>query len=415
MGVASLNNVSELKLSEVNAEATQRALGALEKLNFPTRKTEDWKYTRVNKLVKREYAQSFESTVSSVDEFLIPDLEAHVVVIENGVVNNALSTFVNEGSFYVGTLSDALANRTDVYAQYFNKLANNQEEIFTAINTAYNNDGILIWAGKNHQATKAVHIIHLSTGEQKLANNRIVVVAERSSELNVVESYVSKDSKNNLVNTVVEAFAAENSKLLIDKLQYASNEDAFICTDQMVQQQDSNLIVNTFTLSGGLVRNTLTIDVEGQNAFTGMNGLYMPKGKQHVDNHTKVNHKVANCVSSELYKGVLADRSTGVFNGKVIVFEDAQKIEAYQQNKNVLVSTDATMNAKPELEIYADDVKCSHGTTTGQFDEAAVFYLQARGISKAKAKELLVSAFANEVIEKIENPVVQNFVFGLMQ
>jgi Fe-S cluster assembly protein SufD len=168
-------------------------------------------------------------------------------------------------------------------------------------------------------------------------------------------------------------------------------------------------------LNGGLVRNNLNIEVKGQNCCTNLNGAYILKGSQHVDNHTTVDHIAANCESHELYKGVVNDKSTAVFNGKVFVRKDAQKINAFQSNANVLLSDDSTVNSKPELEIYADDVKCSHGSTTGQLDEEAVFYLRARGLSEMSARKLMISAFINDVIEKVENEEVKEFVFNILQ
>ena len=180
------------------------------------------------------------------------------------------------------------------------------------------------------------------------------------------------------------------------------------------QQQDSNLTINTLTLNGNFVRNDVVIRVDGQNAESNLNGAYILRNNQLVDNHTVVDHLVPNCQSNELYKGVLYDKSTAVFNGKVFVRQDAQKINAFQSNGNVLMSEDATVNSKPELEIYADDVKCSHGSTTGQLDEEAIYYLRARGISEKSAKELLVSAFIADVLNRIENQDLLDFTNNVL-
>jgi Fe-S cluster assembly protein SufD len=203
--------------------------------------------------------------------------------------------------------------------------------------------------------------------------------------------------------------------LTIDKIQQEADSNFNILSEYVNQAKDSNFTINTITLDGGLVRNNLNIDVNGQNCETHLSGAYILKGKQHVDNHTTVDHKVAHCESKELYKGVIDENATAVFNGKVFVRKDAQKINAFQSNGNVLLSDTATVNSKPELEIYADDVKCSHGSTTGQLDEEAVFYLRARGISEKSARALMVSAFIGDVIDKIEIEAVKAYVHTLIE
>ena len=207
-------------------------------------------------------------------------------------------------------------------------------------------------------------------------------------------------TSENFTNVISEIHVGKNAKLTIDKLQEENETCSHIATELVNQQQDSNFTINTVTLNGLLVRNNLTIEVNGQNCETNLNGAYILNGNQHVDNHTVVDHKVANCESNELYKGVIDGKATAVFNGKVFVRKDAQKINAFQSNGNVLLSDDATINSKPELEIYADDVKCSHGSTTGQLDEEAVFYLRARGLSEASARQLMVGAFIEDVTNR---------------
>ena len=188
-----------------------------------------------------------------------------------------------------------------------------------------------------------------------------------------------------------------------------------MATEQIAQAKDSTFTINTLTLNGTLVRNNLNIEVNGVNCNTHLNGAYLLKENQHVDNHTMVDHKAPHCESNELYKGVIDDKATAVFNGKVFVRKDSQKINAFQSNGNVLLSDNATVNSKPELEIYADDVKCSHGSTTGQLDEEAVFYLRARGISERSARHLMVSAFIVDVLEKIENQQVLDFTHKILK
>jgi Fe-S cluster assembly protein SufD len=203
--------------------------------------------------------------------------------------------------------------------------------------------------------------------------------------------------------------------LTLHKIQAEAGTNFHVSKENIKQDKDSNFTLHTTTLNGNFVRNDVNVAVNGQNCETNLYGAYILNGTQHVDNHTVIDHKVAHCLSNELYKGVIDDKATAVFNGKVFVRKDAQKINAFQSNANVLMSDDATVNSKPELEIYADDVKCSHGSTTGQLDEEAVFYLRARGISEKSARNLVVSAFVNDALEKTENEEVLAYIYSLVK
>lgn len=403
-----LNSLSDfgIELSD-----SLEAIRSISNLSFPTRKTEDWKYSPINKIIKKDYVQIEDEKAINLSKFLIPDLDAHLVVLVNGIYSEGLSS-KPQNNIIIESLSKALNDKRINLINKFNKIANNAEEVFTAVNTGYFKDGILVYIPKNEIADKPVHILHIVTENKVVSNPRFLIVAEPFAELNIIQSYASENVSDCFVNTVTEVFVEQNAKVVIDKLQVENPGNSHICSENIHQEKDSYFKINTFTISGDFVRNGLTIDVDGENCTSEMNGMYLLSGTQHVDNHTKVNHKKPNCTSSELYKGVLYDKATGVFNGKVIVFEDAQKIEAYQQNKNILISPNASMNAKPELEIYADDVKCSHGTTTGQFDEEAIFYLQARGVSKDAAKKMLVDAFAEEVIQKVDNSTLKAWLMS---
>lgn len=402
-----LNSLSQMG---VGLGAKNQAFELLKSLNFPTRKTEDWKYTSVNKILKKKYVQVGQIEEVELNNELIPELDAHKVVLVNGVYSDALSDSDYMEGIVIDTFPNALEDHVSLIHASFNSIAQNNKEVFTAVNTCYFNEGVFIYVPQKVVLEKPVHIVHVNTKSNTVSNVRFLVVAEKFSEIEIVQSFASESVKGCLTNSVTEIFVKENAKVVVDKIQSEQVENSLICTEQVYQEKNSTFKINTLTVSGDFVRNGLNIDVDGENCTSEMNGIYMQSGVQHVDNHTKVNHLKPNCTSIELYKGVLEGKSTGVFNGKVIVHEDAQKIEAYQQNKNILLSRDATMNAKPELEIYADDVKCSHGTTTGQFDEEAVFYLQTRGVSEQSAKKLLVEAFADEVLDKVGPEEVRSWV-----
>ena len=404
MSVLKENNLlSSLSQMGVGLGAKNQAFELLKGLEFPTRKTEDWRYTSVKKILKKKYVQFNEAEKVGLSDQIVPSLDAYNIVLVNGVYSEELSDVNFPDEIVVDTFPKALEEHISLIHSTFNGIAKNNEEVFTALNTSYFHEGVFIHIPKKVKLEKSIHIIHVNTKSNTVSNVRLLIVADEFSEVGVVQSFASINAMECLTNSVTEVFVKENAKVVIDKVQSEEPKNNLISTVQVNQKANSTFKINTAIISGDFVRNGINIDVDGENCTSEMNGLYMQKGIQHVDNHTKISHLKPNCTSFELYKGVLSDKSTGVFNGKVIVAVDAQKIEAYQQNKNIILSREATMNAKPELEIFADDVKCSHGTTTGQFDEEAIFYLQTRGISKESAKKLLIEAFADEVIDKVDS------------
>ena len=404
MSVLKENNLlSSLSQMGVGLGAKNQAFELLKGLEFPTRKTEDWRYTSVKKILKKKYVQFNEAEKVGLSDQIVPSLDAYNIVLVNGVYSAELSDVNFPDEIVVDTFPKALEEHVSLIHSTFNGIAKNNEEVFTALNTSYFHEGVFIHIPKKVKLEKSIHIIHVNTKSNTVSNVRLLIVADEFSEVGVVQSFASINAMECLTNSVTEVFVKENAKVVIDKVQSEEPKNNLISTVQVNQKANSTFKINTAIISGDFVRNGINIDVDGENCTSEMNGLYMQKGIQHVDNHTKISHLKPNCTSFELYKGVLRDKSTGVFNGKVIVAVDAQKIEAYQQNKNIILSREATMNAKPELEIFADDVKCSHGTTTGQFDEEAIFYLQTRGISKESAKKLLIEAFADEVIDKVDS------------
>ena len=395
-----LNSLSQMG---VDLGAKNQAVELLSGLEFPTRKTEDWRYTSVKKILKKKYVQFDAAEQVVLSNEIVPSLDAYNIVLVNGVYSKELSDVNFPDGVVAATFPNAMEEYSSLIHSAFNVIAKNKEEVFTALNTSYFLEGLFIHIPKKVKVEKPIHVIHVNTKSNVVSNVRLLIVADSFSEVGVIQSFASVNAVECLTNSVTEVFVKENAKVVLDKVQSEEPNNNLICTVQVNQKANSTFKINTATVSGDFVRNGVNIDVDGENCTSEMNGLYMQKGTQHVDNHTKVSHLKPNCTSFELYKGVLRDKSTGVFNGKVIVEVDAQKIEAFQQNKNIILSREATMNAKPELEIFADDVKCSHGTTTGQFDDEAIFYLQTRGISKELAKNLLVEAFADEVLDKVDS------------
>jgi Fe-S cluster assembly protein SufD len=388
-----------------------KANQVLESTDFPTSRTEAWKYTRVAK-IKNGVFKTFDCRQKPLDlkPFLIPNLEGSVVVFVNGLYASDLSSIESESGLELVSLAE-----NNIFEAEIGQNIPLDNEVFSAINTLYVQDGVGIRIAKKTELKQNIQVIFVSTGENSYSGARNVISCEDFASAHLVLNYVSLDSNSSFNNVITEIQVGTNANLSIDKIQNEANSNYTISTEIVNQAKDSTFTINTITLDGALVRNNLTIAVNGQNCETNLSGAYILKGKQHVDNHTIVDHKVAHCQSNELYKGVIDEQATAVFNGKVFVRKDAQKINAFQSNGNVLLSDNASINSKPELEIYADDVKCSHGSTTGQLDEEAVFYLRARGLSEKSARALMVSAFIGDVIEKIENEAVKEYVFGKIE
>jgi Fe-S cluster assembly protein SufD len=277
--------------------------------------------------------------------------------------------------------------------------------------------GLFIYIAQKVSLKKPIQINNIcSSSKYQIFNTHHVIIANSFSNSSIIETYSSIDnSKEYILNSLAEVIVYENASINYYKLQNEDQIASQINTTQVNQFQNSHFDTNTVTLGGKWLRNNLNIVLKGSNSESHLNGLQILKKNQHVDNHTLVDHQMPHCESNQLYKGILNDKSNGVFNGKIFVRKDAQKTNAYQSSKNMLLSDDATMNTKPQLEIYADDVKCSHGSSTGQIDPSALFYLRARGLSPESAKSLLMYAFAVDVIQTIKVESYKNYLEGLIE
>jgi Fe-S cluster assembly protein SufD len=389
----------------LNENLKSEALAILETIQFPTTRTEAWKYTRLGKISNKKFNVQ-KGEISDISKFQISK-ESTTLVFVNGFLDVSLSSNeIPDGIEFKSITNSAIE---------FGKNLKLENEIFHSLNTAFATDGVYIHINEKTILEKPLQVIYILTGEHTIANLRNVIICEKNAQAEIIQGFFTENAKESFTNVVTEIVVEENAHLTLNKIQYEDESCYQIATEQVDQHKNSTFTINTITLNGALVRNNLNIEVNGENCTTNLNGAYLLKGNQHVDNHTLVDHKVAHCESHELYKGVVNDKATAVFNGKVFVRKDAQKINAFQSNANVLLSDDSTVNSKPELEIYADDVKCSHGSTTGQLDEEAVFYLRARGLSEKSARKLMISAFINDVIEKIQNEEVKLFIIQLLQ
>jgi len=381
------NNVDvEHPVHDVRTEAIKN----FEAKGFPNKKEEAWKYTSLNSLQKIDFSifpkQDNALEYKEVKKYFIHDIDTYKIVFIDGVYSSHLSETTHDG-VDICLMSSALTK--PMYKQiidvYFNKVAS-KEESLTTLNTAFSREGAYIYIPKNKMPKKPVEILNFATGNEAslmLQPRNLIIV---------------------LTNAVTEIYAAENAIIDYYKIQNDAAKASLIDNTYINQKSKSNVSVHTFSFGGKLTRNNLNFFQNGEYMDSTMKGVTILGDKQHVDHHTLVHHIEPNCESHQDYKGIYGESSTGVFNGKIIVDKIAQKTNAFQQNNNILVSDKATINTKPQLEIFADDVKCSHGCTIGQLDEDALFYMQTRGIPKKEARALLMYAFANNVLESVRIP-----------
>jgi len=323
--------------------------------------------------------------------------------------------YEEENGIIYGSLQEATRRHPQLVEKYLGKNAKLENEAFTSLNTAFSQDGIFLYVPEGAIMQSPIQIIHLLLSDQnQMVQHRNLFVIEKNASARVIICDHTLSPQMFLTNSVSEAFTGANADLDILRLQNEHNNSRQVTNTWISQEADSRCQHSTITLHGGRVRNNLSVRLSGEGADHSALGLVLTDKFQHVDNHTIIEHEKAHCTSDQHYKGVLDDMSTGAFSGLIHVHPDAQKTEAFQNNNNILLSDDARMHTKPRLEIYADDVKCSHGSTVGQLDEDALFYLQARGIPRDEARLMLMDAFAYEVISRIKQPALQERINDLV-
>ena len=394
--------IKDLNQHPSNSEGNKLALANLIKNTFPTRKEEIWKYTPLKKLKKINFHNQEHFKTKDLESFNLPNLDGIIIVFENGRYNSKLSRIIDSDEIDVSFSSNTFPGNN------FSTIK--QNNYFTSLNSSFLTDSVMINVNSNTRISKNLNFINIVSSNNCLSNTKFSIVLSANSNINVRQYFLGNSSAvNGFINHENNIYLNDSSSLTINKFQELNNNFNF-CNEFITQKNDSQFIMNTFSCSGIIVRNDIVSDVNGENCHTELNGVFSPTKNEHIDNHTTINHLVPNCKSFENYKGVLKENGAGVFNGKVIVHQDAQKIEAFQKNNNILLDDDSIIYSKPELEIYADDVKCSHGSTTGQFDEEALFYLRSRGLSIKKSLELMTLGFINEVIQKSNNLEYVDFV-----
>jgi Fe-S cluster assembly protein SufD len=396
-----------------NSEAHQIRLLAyqsLQDIGFPVGKAEEYKFTPLTSTLEKTFLTGENASPTEIDtieiEKLITKGDFTNLVFVDGELNTSLST--KNDSLNVLSFEEALTNTEGL--NIFGAIAKNNPDAFLAWNTSIAKQGYAIHVSKNKQVEKPVMVYYISTGNKAIYALRNLIVLEDGAAMKMAEQYKSIGTEVSFSNVVSEVVVGKNAHLEHSKIQIEQSSAYHYGAIEVSQDRDSVFTTSSITLDGVMIRNNVNIALEAENCEANMYGLYLVNGKTHIDNHTSVDHKKPNSQSNELYKGILDEKSRAVFNGKIFVRKEAQKTNAFQANNNVLLSSDAIINSKPQLEIWADDVKCSHGCTIGQLDAEAIFYLRARGIGEVAAKAMLLKAFAADATQKITIPELREIV-----
>ena len=387
----------------------QNALDSFKELGFPHHKMEKWRDTDLSDSLQYDYelcTKEFSQKQIQADLFQcdIQDLNAFTVNLYRGrYVYNNQAIFQMENGAIIGSMAQAIKDYPDLIEKHFGKYINTNDKAFDLLNTALFLDGLFIYVPKNVKIEQPIQLINaVGREENAFVQNRNLIIMEQGSELTFIHCDDSYDYKRSFTNSVSEFYIGENAKLDHYKIQNINNNSSLINSDYFHQERNSRLSTNKSILNGGLIRNEVYNLLNGEGAESEILGIYLADQKQHIDNQVFVDHAVPHCQSKELFKGIVDDYAHAVFNGHILVRPDAQQTLAYQDNNNIILTDKAKINSKPFLEIYADDVKCSHGATIGQLDENSLFYIRQRGIGIDNARMLLMYAFAADVINHIK-------------
>ncbi len=394
--------IKDLNHNSLLKKNSKLDLEALNLGSFPNRKEERWKYTPLRSLKKINFHNQLNFKIEHLSSLGIPKIEGLVIVLENGKFNSSLSNIIDLKEIELLFLNGAeIAN---------NSQEPTQKDYFNNLNASFLTEKVILKIKPNININEPINLVNIISDDNCISNTQFNIDVFENSKLHIRQYFLgSSNSKDGFINHRNQVSLKSKSSLTIDKFQDLNHNFNF-CNEFIDQEKESEFIMNTFSASGVILRNNVFCNVYGKNCHSELNGVFAPIEKQHFDNYTIINHFVADCKSFENYKGVIKESGVGVFNGKVIVHQNAQQIEAFQKNNNILLDEESKIYSKPELEIYADDVRCSHGSTTGRFDEEALFYLRSRGISMKKSLELMTLGFINEVIEKSNDSMYKEFL-----
>jgi Fe-S cluster assembly protein SufD len=401
----------------------RKAIERFAAVGFPTTRDEEWRFTNTAPLARTNFTAPDPSKAKSVTArdlapYLLPGNGVLRAVFVDGRFAPEFSTLQTlPGGLTVLPMADAIRTNHPVVTGKLGSLASIEQNAFTALQSAFLGDGLLLHVADGIDEDKLVHLLFYATAgaHPQAMHPRLLTVLGKHARLSVVETYAGHPDARSFTNVVSEMIVGEDSTVYNDIVQVESSRAFHVSSRYLIQGARSNVVVNAIALGGQWVRNTVQAKFTGEGAECTLNGLSLASGEQLVDNHTAIDHATPNCASHELYKSILDDKAHGVFNGKIFVRQDAQKTDARQTNKTLLLSDEATIDTKPQLEIFADDVKCTHGATVGQLDEDQVFYLRARGIDLQNARDILTFAFAADVVDRIHTPALRQTLESLLR
>lgn len=393
------------------ADIRARAANDWNNVVWPTRKTEHWKYTPLASLQKNIPSTWSAQSSSPLNESEMISVDATRLVFINGVFDPVSSS---ELPSEVVRFSQASSAQQEVIAQHLGKVVEGGQHLFATLNSAWLNDGILVHVSRNQALAKPIYVVQVSSAESQTVsvNQRVLVVLEESAQAEIIEHYIStSDVQNSFVNALTEIVVGDNANLQHYRLNLEEENIQHIGAVHVNLQRNARLRAFTLALGSKLKRIDYQINHRGKGAELNLQGVYLPRNNQMVDYHSNVQHWVPNCTTSEVFRGIIGDSAQAIFNGRIYIHQDAQKTLAELSNKNLLTSAKAEINTKPELEIYADDVKCAHGATVSQLNATALYYLQSRGVSRTEAEVMMSFGFINELLEQISEPAVHDYLF----
>ncbi len=408
--------------SEKTQKLRDKAFKSFKEYGFPNKKDESWRFSKLDQLFRDDYEFDFEPKLKKFDVNKIftcdvYDLDTYCVTLINGwfAYKNSPLSVLKDGTI-IGSLSKALEIYPEIVEKSIGSTAKIDQPGFVSLNTTFMQDGLFIYVPDNIEVEKPVQIISIVDSKNPIfIQPRNLIIVGKNSKLSLIHCDHSLSHNISFTNTVSEIILNENSYIDHYKVQNKGRNSSLITSIFFKQKSDSKIINNAITLNGGFTKNQIDLQIEGENCSSNLNGLYIMDKNQHVDNQVLVKHNKSNSYSNQLYKGIVNDQASAVFSGKVYVEKDSQNTKAFQNNKNILLTDEATINTQPFLEIYADDVKCSHGATVGQLDSEAMFYLRSRGLCEQTSKQLLMYAFTNEIINEISIEPLKNNIASLVE
>ncbi len=396
-------------------KARKEAIDKFAETDFPNTHQEDWRFTDISPILKHTFSHADRNTApaparNEISRFLFDGMESHLVVFVNGFYSEGLSALhsLPEG-VVIGSLAEVLKKGNETSREHILSSASAGDNAFTALNLAFASDGAYVYLPDGAEVEKPVHLLFISGGEgEYFSHPRNVIIAGRNSRVRVIEHYVSLNGNTYFTNAVTEIRAGENSSVGTVKIQSDGIDAYHISTTEAFLDRNADYLSHGLSFGANIYRHSLNVALNGEGSNATLEGLYLLSGNQLSDTHSMIDHVSPHCTSQEHYKGILDGHSHGVFNGKIMVRKDAQQTNSYQENRNIILSNEAKVDTKPQLEIFADDVKCSHGATVGQLNNESMFYLRSRGISEEQAKLMLIYAFASDVLKDIKEEAIRD-------